>query len=142
MRELTPFGIFPPAFGEIRSSSQQHESSQPPQVIRVASLGAVPSTPWLTYGLAILIGGFGLWMMSDERARSDAKRKFERWKDELDGQLDPEAGYYISLMKPGTSALVSYRGPFKSKLKAEQQAEKLEANWDTWVEWSGSPPVE
>lgn len=144
MRELTPFGIFPPAAGRGQSfpngSGQwmQPQVQQQPQFLIPAPgdrfpvpMGATqersPGT-WIAagVGLAILVGG-AIWLAS--KARED--------------RLEEESGFYVMLYDGDATAgkrPLMYRGPFDSHEDADEVAEKFRDNWTTIIEWSDSTP--
>lgn len=137
MRELTPFGIFPPGPGQGFPDGNLQPQPQPflvpapgdrfPVPMGASTQERSPGT-WIAagVGIAILVGG-ALWLAS--KARED--------------RLEEESGFYVMLYDgdatPGKSPLM-YRGPFDTHEDADEIAEKFRDNWTTIIEWSDSTP--
>lgn len=133
MKELTPFGIFPPGPGQLPRAIQQPQFLIPapgdrfPVPMGAPAQDRSPGT-WIAagVGLAILVGG-ALWLA--------AKAREER--------LEEESGFYVMLYDgdatPGKLPLI-YRGPFDSREDADEVADKFRDNWTTIIEWNDSAP--
>jgi hypothetical protein len=134
VRELTPFGIFPPPVGQTffaPPAIQQLPVALAPQApLPPVAQGAAPEdrSRWITagIGLTLLVGG-ALWLAF--KARED--------------RLADEQGFYVMLYDddagPGSQPRM-FRGPFDSREDAEDAADDFRDNWTTIIEWSDSAP--